>query len=193
MPWPANLRSVPSLAVQYWTSACFVCGRDNLDGIRARVVADASSAFVLATLPQKLVGLPGILHGGIVVALLDEAMWYAVYGRARIPSVTAHLDARFVRPAPPDRPLLAVARVEHLDEPGTQGEEGSARRRRMGRALARLVDRDGRLIAAARGRFSEIVMEGSVHRLLHSQPCGAEALEELARWPGVAAFLKGGE
>ena len=179
-------------AVQYWTSACFVCGRENLGGVRARVVAGEWGALVAATLPEKLAGLPGILHGGVVVALLDEAMWYAVYGQAGIPSVTAHLDARFVRPAPPGRPLLAMARLDSRKEAGAPAEEGRAARRRIGRAVARLVDGEGRLIAAARGRFSELTAGDSVHRLLHSGPVEARALEDLVRWPGVEAFLKGG-
>lgn len=189
---PANSPPMRLPAVQYWTSACFVCGRDNLEGMRATVVAGKWGAVVAATLPEKLVGLPGILHGGVVVAVLDEAMWYAVYGQAGIPSVTAHLDARFVRPAPPGRPLLAVARLERRDEAEAPAEEGRAPRRRIGRAVARLVDGEGRLIAAARGRFCEMTAEGSVHRLLHSGPVEARALEDLVRWPGVEAFLKGG-
>lgn len=184
---------MPVPAVRFWTAACFVCGRDNPDGIRAQVVAGESGAVVLAELPNKLVGLPGILHGGIVVALLDEAMWYAVFGKTRIPSVTAHLEARFVRPAPPGQPLLAVARLEDVT-PAAALEEGSPRRRRIGRVVARLLDRDGRIIAAARGRFSEIApSQGDVHRLLHSEPLEEQALEQLMRWPGVEPFLKGGE
>ncbi|HEY8497841.1 MAG TPA: PaaI family thioesterase [Limnochordales bacterium] len=187
------LRTEPFPAFEYWTPACFVCGRENQAGIRARVVAGARGGFVSATLSQALAGLPGIVHGGAVVALLDEAMWYAVFGQAGIPSVTAHLEVRFVRPAPPGTPLLAVARLDGLSEAGRPGPQGSAGGRRIGRATARLLDGSGRLVAAARGRFAEVEAgQMPVHRLLRRLPVEADAVGSLLEWPGVEAFLRGG-
>ncbi|WP_324669552.1 PaaI family thioesterase [Geochorda subterranea] len=183
------------MAFEYWTSACFVCGRENEGGLHARVVAGELGGLVQATLPPSLVGLPGIGHGGAVVALLDEAMWYAVYGQAGIPSLTAHLEVRFVRPAPPQVPLVAVARLAPArGAPPGDDSQGRGGPRRIGRAVARLLDGEGRLVAAARGRFVEVEPSTvPVHRLLACRPVTPDAVADLWRWPGVGAFLKGGE
>jgi acyl-coenzyme A thioesterase PaaI-like protein len=55
-------------------------------------------------------GGPGIVHGGIVGAALDEACgllatWY------RFPTVTARIAIRFRRPVPINTPLRIVSRV----------------------------------------------------------------------------------
>ncbi len=183
------------MAFEYWTSACFVCGRENEGGLKARVVAGELGGLVQATLPSTLVGLPGIGHGGAVVALLDEAMWYAVYGQAGMVSVTAHLEVRFVRPAPPQVPLVAVARLAPgRGAPEGDDSQGRVGARRIGRAVARLLDGSGRLIAAARGRFVEVSPSTiPVHRVLSHRGLMPDTLAELLRWPGVGAFLKGGD
>ena len=56
-------------------------------------------------------GGPGIAHGGIVGAALDEACgllapWH------RFPAVTARIAIRYRRPAPINRPLQVTARVD---------------------------------------------------------------------------------
>lgn len=56
-------------------------------------------------------GGPGIAHGGIVGAALDEACgllatWY------RFPTVTARIAIRFRRPVPINRDLRVTARVD---------------------------------------------------------------------------------
>ncbi len=55
-------------------------------------------------------GGPGIAHGGIVGAALDEACGLLATWH-RFPTVTARIAIRFRRPAPINRPLRAMARV----------------------------------------------------------------------------------
>jgi acyl-coenzyme A thioesterase PaaI-like protein len=55
-------------------------------------------------------GGPGIAHGGIVGAALDEACGLLATWH-RFPTVTARIAIRFRRPAPINRPLLVAARV----------------------------------------------------------------------------------
>ena len=56
-------------------------------------------------------GGPGIAHGGIVGAALDEACGLLATWH-RFPTVTARIAIRFRRPAPINRPLRISARVE---------------------------------------------------------------------------------
>ena len=55
-------------------------------------------------------GWKGIAHGGIAIALLDEAMAHAA-GAAGHRGMTASLDARFRKPVPLDEPLVVFGRV----------------------------------------------------------------------------------
>jgi acyl-coenzyme A thioesterase PaaI-like protein len=89
-------------------------------------------------------GGPGIVHGGIVAAALDEAAgllatWY------RFPTVTARIFVRYRRPVPIDMELLARARVE------------SARGRRI-HVEAALLDGD-EVLAEARAAFLHVPLE----------------------------------
>jgi acyl-coenzyme A thioesterase PaaI-like protein len=89
-------------------------------------------------------GAPGIVHGGLVGAALDEACgllatWY------RFPTVTARIAVRFRKPVPINRELKATASV-------------SASRGRRIEVTAEL--RDGReVLAEAEGTFLHVSLE----------------------------------
>lgn len=55
--------------------SCFVCGRENALGLATRRVSDRAVGEARTTLeiPERFNGFPGVVHGGIVAALLDEA------------------------------------------------------------------------------------------------------------------------
>jgi acyl-coenzyme A thioesterase PaaI-like protein len=90
-------------------------------------------------------GGPGIAHGGIVGAALDEACGLLATWH-RFPTVTARIAIRFRRPAPINVTLRATARVT--------GERG--RRIEIGGEL-----RDGAddLLAEAQGTFLHVPLE----------------------------------
>jgi acyl-coenzyme A thioesterase PaaI-like protein len=93
--------------------ACWGCG-DNPTGLRLPLPQEegldryeASFAF-----DERHQGGPGIAHGGLVSAALDEACgllatWY------RFPSVTARIFVRYRRPVPINRELALAAWLEH--------------------------------------------------------------------------------
>ena len=55
---------------------CFVCGKDNPDGMRLRFTYDEErNSFVCQfRLGKRYTGPPGHCHGGIIATILDEAM-----------------------------------------------------------------------------------------------------------------------
>jgi uncharacterized protein (TIGR00369 family) len=82
---------------------CFVCGKNNPDGLQLKFEYPAAGTCrATLTPPQKYQGWQGILHGGIVSTLLDEALAHAVGGVERggggSCSVTAEITVRFKRP-----------------------------------------------------------------------------------------------
>jgi uncharacterized protein (TIGR00369 family) len=58
----------------------------------------------------ELQGYDGILHGGVIAALLDSAMTHCLF-HGGIRGVTGDLHVRFVEPVPSDSKLVIRARV----------------------------------------------------------------------------------
>ena len=89
-------------------------------------------------------GGPGIAHGGIVGAALDEACGLLATGH-RFPTVTARIASRFRQPAPINVPLRVSATVT------------SERGRRI--EIAAELRVDGELLAEADGTFLHVPLE----------------------------------
>lgn len=116
-------------------SRCFVCGVGNPIGLHVHF-ARAGDRVVGEFTPGDLhVGFAGVVHGGILAAVLDDAMAALGYTEGD-PTVTARLQVRYRRPARPGQRL----RVE-AEETGRRGGM------RHGRAV--LVGVDGQVVAEA--------------------------------------------
>jgi acyl-coenzyme A thioesterase PaaI-like protein len=71
---------------------------------------DAEGVQARLTLAPEYQGWRGIAHGGIVMALLDEAMAHAA-GFAGHRGVTASVSVRFRKPVPLEQPIEVRGRV----------------------------------------------------------------------------------
>jgi len=94
---------------------CFVCGRENALGLRARWRSDRASGEARGELsiPEAFNGFPGVVHGGIVAALLDEAMVRSALleGGFEDLMVTARMEVSYLRPVPTCVPVIAAGRM----------------------------------------------------------------------------------
>lgn len=90
---------------------CYVCGTDNVAGLRIPFRNDPdgrSRAEYVAR--QEHAGWPGIIHGGLLFTLMDEAVaWACTFSGSR--SVTARAEARFRSPARVGMTLVITGRV----------------------------------------------------------------------------------
>jgi acyl-coenzyme A thioesterase PaaI-like protein len=78
-------------------SACFVCGQDNPHGLRIRFQRQGSGEMTATWTPNLAwEGFRGIVHGGVVSTVLDEAMSKAVAATGS-EALTAELRVRFRR------------------------------------------------------------------------------------------------
>jgi acyl-coenzyme A thioesterase PaaI-like protein len=76
-------------------SACFVCGQDNASGLRLKFHLERDGAMAARWTPDSAFeGFHGIIHGGVVSTVLDEAMSKAV-AAAGAEALTAELRVRF--------------------------------------------------------------------------------------------------
>lgn len=125
--------------------ACWGCG-DNPDGLRLpRPTEEGIERYEAAvTFGERHQAGPGIVHGGIVAAALDEACGLLATWH-RFPTVTARIFVRYRRPALINRQLRLAAWVT------------DSRGRRIH------VDADlrdgGEVVAESRGAFLHVPLE----------------------------------
>jgi uncharacterized protein (TIGR00369 family) len=89
---------------------CFGCGRLNPHGLRLRFDRDGDGVRAPFTPRPVDEGYDGVVHGGIVATLLDEAMAWSCYAQDAW-VVTATIEVRFRRPVAVGVPLRALGRV----------------------------------------------------------------------------------
>lgn len=95
--------------------SCFVCGRDNGVGLKMRWDNHPEEGEIRATVTvsEEFNGYPGVVHGGIVAAMLDETAGRTVLldGTPEDLMVTARLEVGYRLPTPTGVPLLVVGRL----------------------------------------------------------------------------------
>ena len=89
---------------------CFGCGEANPEGLRIQFQVDGRRVTGEFEARQVHQGYPGLAHGGIAAAAIDEAMGWAMYA-AGAWAMTARLEVKYRRPLPLGRPLLVTAEV----------------------------------------------------------------------------------
>lgn len=119
---------------------CFVCGPDNDRGLKLKFEKEGEDGVKASTqLRGEFQGWQGIAHGGIALALLDEAMAQAS-GAAGYRGVTASLNARFRKPVPLEETLEVRARIRWM-------------RRNVMELEASVSDAAGDVLLEGEGRF----------------------------------------
>jgi len=81
-------------------SSCFVCEPRNAAGLGIPFHHDVTGKRVLAdfSLDERFSGAPRYLHGGVLLAILDEAMAWATIAVAGSFAVTQETTSRFEHP-----------------------------------------------------------------------------------------------
>ncbi|WP_420451615.1 PaaI family thioesterase [Ilumatobacter sp.] len=92
---------------------CFVCEQSNAAGLKIPFFHDDDRDVVTAefSLPDAFSGAPTMLHGGVVLAVLDEAMAWACIAIGRQWAVTSTTSTDFHRAIYVDKPHVVVAEV----------------------------------------------------------------------------------
>jgi len=94
---------------------CFICGVENPVGLHLHIYeTEPGMVEATYTAPDHFQGYPGVLHGGIVAAILDE-----LSGRVQMGSdplnprfmFTGKLDIRYRRNVPIGKPLKIIGKA----------------------------------------------------------------------------------
>lgn len=110
-----NVVVPPNLRQQHHPD-CIVCSPDAPYGLRVKYVLEGRLAVGTFDCSSRYEGYPGLLHGGVISALLDGAMtnWLFLHGRV---AVTAELLVRFRHPVLLHKPVLLRAWITQDDSP----------------------------------------------------------------------------
>ena len=92
---------------EHW---CFACGRLNEAGLHLDFDVSRDRAETRFTPRRRHQGYDGTVHGGIVTALLDDTMGWAIFHQG-IWGVTAKLNVTFKRPVPVGEELVVIGTV----------------------------------------------------------------------------------
>jgi uncharacterized protein (TIGR00369 family) len=148
---------------EHW---CFACGRANPVGLHLDLRFGADRAEAEFTADQRHQGYDGIVHGGIVTALLDEVMGWAIFHQG-IWAVTTRFALTFRRPVRVGETVVATGALTR-DRGRALELHGEIRRASDGELLA---DADGTYV-----RMSETQRTAMVEKYGDPSP----ALERLA-------------
>jgi acyl-coenzyme A thioesterase PaaI-like protein len=100
---------------------CFGCCPENPAGIALRPVATASGLACSFSLDRRHESYPGVIHGGVATAVLDEIMGNALVFLLHKACFTISLRSRFLAPIRTGRTYQAVATIR--DRPGPSTEQ----------------------------------------------------------------------
>jgi len=117
---------------------CFICGLENSIGLKLKFYETAPGEVTVDHIvPEEYQGYPGVVHGGVVAAMLDE-----VAGRTNMGGdpprfmFTARLDIRYRQNVPTGQPLRIVGRSGKV-------------KKRTATASAKIFGPEGSLLAEA--------------------------------------------
>jgi uncharacterized protein (TIGR00369 family) len=148
------------------TAGCLVCGRQNPHGLMLSLDVDESTGVVSVqfTPRPEHIGFEGIVHGGVLATVLDEAMvWAATWAGKRF-CVAGELTVRFRRSAGVGEPLRVETRVD-------------SNRPRLIQTSGTVTGPAGALVAEATGKYVPVSPERhrQVVKTLVDEPATARA------------------
>jgi acyl-coenzyme A thioesterase PaaI-like protein len=135
----------PGTPIPSHYALCFGCGSDHATGLRIRMAAVADlTVEAQFTVAEPHQGAPGLAHGGVLAAAVDEVMGASNW-LLMAPAVTARLEVDFGAPVPVGRTVEVTAAIV-----------GQSGRKVYTIADARVGDRP---VMHARGLFLQVELQ----------------------------------
>lgn len=130
---------------------CFGCGAGNPQGLHLKPVKTAGGSWESEFVPKDShCGWPGVVHGGILAAALDEICAYVVFGEG-LSAVTTGMNVSFKQAAVPGEHLTVRARPVRVT-------------RRIVDTIGEILRPDGSVVASCEARF--LVLSESQRRTM---------------------------
>ncbi len=107
---------------QHNSRNCFLCGMDNPIGLKlAFYELDDGRVATRFTPGEEHQGYPGVMHGGIACALLDETIGRTLEN-LDIWAMTVDLNTRFLKPVPLHEPITVIGEIVRLRSRTMEGK-----------------------------------------------------------------------
>ncbi|MCX6113268.1 MAG: PaaI family thioesterase [Proteobacteria bacterium] len=136
---------------------CFVCGKNNPIGLKLCYKKMGDGVIEAEFTPHKdFIGFAGILHGGIISSVLDDAMDWALYLGTDKWYVTVKIAVEFKKSGTVEKPLKVRAWVVNKDGDPYHLDLGSKKTSKVLHARAELLDEDNEVIASSEGKFFQL-------------------------------------
>lgn len=124
---------------------CFGCGKTNPVSLKLEFERDGDAVRSRTTIDPRYAGYRDFAHGGIVAAILDEAMGWALLHVGGRHGVTKKLEVHYRRPVHVGKPIVVTARLR-----SDASEVGAANATLV---EATIADDRGRVLAGAEGEW----------------------------------------
>ncbi len=130
--------------INWEANPCFICGMNNTVGLHVHFNPQESSGYMYAAVAVDSTwqGFQGVVHGGVVAGLLDDAMWHALYHAHQMVSMTADLTVRYKHPVRIQTPLQIFGRVTDFNRRAAHAEAW--------------IESEGRIVVKASGIFMPV-------------------------------------
>ena len=140
---------------------CVICGQEHPTGMRLHFAVDAAGSESAWTVQERFAGFHGVLHGGLVLAVMDDAMWYAIYAQSGV-TLTAEATVRYRRRVEVGQAITIRGRVqEHRGRLWTCTAEVLA----AGEGGEVLAIAEGKFISVPPRDYAAVVGDTRVHEL----------------------------
>jgi len=124
-----------------WPGSCFVCSEGHAHGLGLRFHHTKDGVVCFTAISNAFCGFDGMVHGGIISTLMDEAAAYALFARHGKLGVTREMSTRFLKPVATGTQLRVVGRVESFAPPSAE-------------VIMAIYDMAGELLAEGRSSWS---------------------------------------
>jgi uncharacterized protein (TIGR00369 family) len=124
---------------------CFICGRKNPHGLYMTFYDNGENeVFSEYTVTEDYQSYPGIVHGGIVAAMLDEVVGrVSMIGDHHHFMMSVKLEVKYRHPVPTNTPLKIIGRIVKL-------------RGRLGQAVGQVILPDGTVAAESAMTLADV-------------------------------------
>lgn len=121
-------------------NVCFVCG-SNAPGLHVAFSGDPQEVRASTVIQPPYQGFDGVVHGGILAGMLDDAMWHVIHQQDEsLYPMTAEIKVRYHAPARIGERLTVISHLTSF-------------RRRLMVAEAVIQDAEGKRLVSGEGRF----------------------------------------
>jgi uncharacterized protein (TIGR00369 family) len=121
---------------------CFACGKDNPIGLKMEFCFTGDEVIIKFTPREEHQGWKDVIHGGILVTLMDEAMARVIINSG-LNVVTSSMETRFLRPAKPAEELIITGKINKVDEKKVY-------------AASKVLNTNNKTVATSRGIYVKI-------------------------------------